>query len=537
MSDKLLAMYIRLSLEDGDLRTSTDKLESNSVSNQRKLLLDYYNSHPYLREYDIVEFCDDGYSGTNFERPNFKRMMGLVRQGEMQCILVKDLSRFGREYLEVGAYLELILPLFGTRFISANDAFDSNDYVGTTGGMELALRNLINGMYSKDLSVKVRSAIKTRNRRGKYWGGQTFYGYKLHPKDKHKLIVDEAVCHNIEIIFDMCISGMSTMQIAKKLNALGIPSPAVYKKQNGGIYNGRVMDDETLWIGGTVRHILNDERYTGKMVTGTRESVGIRSNKMRSLPREKWIVVEGTHEAIITPEIFQQAGEALRSRIRTVNDNTAGNRAHNLFVCGYCGRKLQKSHGKQIHLFCMRARSGDSPDCESLHEDMDILKSNALEVVKLHARLLLQKADYIEKANNPHLEQLRRDIRTAELRLDRIAGTKSMLYEEYKAGKYTKEAFKRIQLENKTESDRLERNIEALKLEIEEWETQHRIVCQSTKNAEGIVALSEYRPEVICRLVERIRVFNGGRMEIALKNADSFENMLVLLDRRPEQAC
>lgn len=160
MPEKTLAMYIRLSVEDGDLRSSTDKSESNSVTNQRKILQSYIEQTHDLLSYRITEFCDDGYSGTSFERPNFKRMMELVRRGDLHCIIVKDLSRFGREYLEVGAYLELILPLFGTRFISVGDAFDSNDYIGTTGGMELALRNLVNGMYSKDLSLKIRSAVK-----------------------------------------------------------------------------------------------------------------------------------------------------------------------------------------------------------------------------------------------------------------------------------------------------------------------------------------------------------------------------------------
>lgn len=185
-------------------------------------------------------------------RPNFKKMMEMVRHGEIQCILVKDLSRFGREYLEVGAYLELVLPLFGTRFVSVGDAFDSNDYIGTTGGMELALRNLVNGMYSKDLLLKIRSAVKTRNRRGMYWGGQAFYGYRLDPADKHKLLVDEAVRSTIERIFAWCIAGKSTMEIAKRLNALKIPSPAAHKRQNGEHYNGRVLEKETLWLGGTV---------------------------------------------------------------------------------------------------------------------------------------------------------------------------------------------------------------------------------------------------------------------------------------------
>lgn len=527
MPEKTLAMYIRLSVEDGDLRTSPDKSESNSITNQRKILQSYREQHSDLRSYHIVEFCDDGYSGISFERPNFKRMMELVRHGEIHCILVKDLSRFGREYLEVGAYLELILPLFGTRFVSVGDAFDSDDYIGTTGGMELALRNLVNGMYSKDLSLKIRSAVRTRNRRGLYWGGQAFYGYRLDPADKHKLLVDEAVRTTVERIFEWCIAGMSTMEIAKRLNALKIPSPAAHKRQNGERYNGRILENEALWIGGTVRKILNDERYTGKMISGTRETVGIRSNKMKSIPKEDWIVVEGTHEAIISPEIYQQAISALKSRIRTINNNTAGNRSQNLFICGYCGRRLQRSHGKQVHLFCMRARFEHSPGCESLYEDVDTLQANALRVVKMHAELLLSKSDYIRKLDSSRREQIKSQLSIAETTLGRINSTKGLLYEEYRAGKYTKDRFKAIQQANQAEYERLQVQTKELRKELEDWNKQYDAACNTTQSVRDIMALSEYRPEVIARLVNQIRIFENGRLEIELHNADAFEGFLM----------
>lgn len=413
MPEKTLAMYIRLSVEDGDLRSSTDKSESNSVTNQRKILQSYIEQTHDLLSYRITEFCDDGYSGTSFERPNFKRMMELVRRGDLHCIIVKDLSRFGREYLEVGAYLELILPLFGTRFISVGDAFDSNDYIGTTGGMELALRNLVN------------------------------------------------------------------------------------------------------------------ERYTGKMISGTRETVGIRSNKMRSLPREDWVVVEGTHEAIISPETYQQAISALKSRIRTVNNNTAGNRSQNLFVCGYCGRKLQRSHGKQVHLFCVRARFEHSPGCESLHENVDALQSNALQVVKLHAKLLLSKSDYIKNLDSSKREQIKSQIRIADMRLGHINSTKGFLYEEYRAGKYTKDRFKEIQQTNQMECERLQIQIKDLRKELEDWNKRYYAACNTTQSVKDILALSEYRPEVIARLVDQVRVFENGRVEIEFRNVDAFERLLL----------
>ena len=247
----------------------------------------------------------------------------MARNQEIHCIMVKDLSRFGRNFLEMGNYLELILPLYGVRFISINDAFDSDDYLGVTGGLELALRNLINNMYSRDLSPKVRS------------GGNGFYGYQVHPHNKKRLIVDEQVRDIIVMIFESCVAGMTTSEIAQMLNDMGIPSPLEHKRRNGGFYNGVVKEETGIWL-----KIWTDERYTGKMITNTRETEEVGKPKMRSLPRDQWVIVPGTHEAIISEELFRTAQNALQGRIRNVNKNTAGNRANNLFVCGCCGRVL-----------------------------------------------------------------------------------------------------------------------------------------------------------------------------------------------------
>ncbi len=396
---KVLALYERLSMEDADLRT-TKKVESNSISNQRKLLQDYYDTHTELQEYEIVEYCDDGYTGTNFDRPQFMIMMEKVRAREIHAIIVKDLSRFGRDYLEVGTYLELILPLFGTRFISVNDNFDSNNYIGTTGGIELALRNLINGMYSRDLSVKIRSANKTRSRRGDYWGGFAFYGYLLNPRDKHKLIVDQEVVPIILRIFQECIDGLSASQSAKGLNTDGIPSPVEHKRAIGGKYNGRVMENQSIWTASAIIRILKDERYTGKMVSNKRETIGISTNKMRALPSDEWIVVNDTHEAIISQEMFELAAAARKGRIKTVNKNTAGNRADNLFVCGHCGRRLQKSHGKITHLFCTKAGVVEESPCARIHEPIEELEYKVLTLIKMFAKAFVEKAVQVKAATS-----------------------------------------------------------------------------------------------------------------------------------------
>ncbi len=530
---KKMAFYIRLSMEDFDLKSS-DKTESNSVTNQRKLLLDYCDSYPEFEEYDIIEFCDDGYTGTNFERPRFMAMMELARQKEIDCIMVKDLSRFGRDYLEVGAYLELILPLFGTRFISVNDNFDSNNYVGTTGGLEFALRNLINGLYSKDLSIKMKSANRTRNRRGEYWGGTAFYGYVLDTKDKHKLTVDTAVSKVIERIYKECIEGRSASQTAKNLNDDGISSPAAYKREHGDFYNGRVVDDDTIWTASTVLRILKDERYTGKMISNKRESIGVSTGKMRPLPKEEWIVVEGTHDAIISQEIFEQAAIARTGRIKTVNKNTAGDRANNLFVCGHCGRKLQKSVGIVTRLFCMKAGVSSQSSCAGVHEPIENLQIQVLKVVKIFAKILTEHVAETKMHRNregPYWEKKAAEI---QRRLQSLQNGKLDLYEEYKCGRITRTKFIAMQEKRQMEMDCLKDDLAKIEQERDGLKNKEERMGKLAEDAKDIWALSEYRPEVIRKLVEKIRVYGHGRIEIDLLSNDAF--IMELLESAKELA-
>lgn len=521
---KVMALYIRLSDEDEDIGNPAGKQESNSVTNQRRLLREYYAGHPGLHKYELREFCDDGYSGTNFDRPGFQAMMAQVRQKTVGCIMVKDLSRFGREYLEVSSYLELILPLFGTRFISVNDSFDSADYAGTTGGIELALRNLINGLYSIDLSKKIRSAMKTRNRQGKYWGGWGFYGYLPNPADKHKLVVDENVRPVVEKIFALCIAGSSTTQIACQLNQEGIPCPAAYKRRNGLGYNGKIMEDGPVWLRGTVRKILNDERYTGKMITGTRESEGMRCNKMKKLPQEEWTVVEGAHEPIITEETFQKARAAMQSRIRTVNQNTAGSRKENLFVCGFCGRKLQKSGSRVVHLVCPKARTLPDTPCANVYAELGQIQEKTLQVVRLMAKALLEQSEKHSTTVASESGKLESEIKQLQRQIKQLQSSKLELYEDYRAGKLTKERFMEIQSSNQLKAEGLGHKAESKKKQLDQLQWNLQQLEGHSQPAEDVWVLASYRPEVICKLIEAVKVFGDGRIELEMKFQD------VLLD-------
>jgi len=519
---KKLAAYVRLSIEDGDVLEASNKIESNSISSQRGLIMDYYENSSGLKEYEIEVFCDDGYTGTNFNRPAFQKMMEDIKMGRIHAVIVKDLSRFGRDYLEVGAYLELIFPLSGTRFISINDGFDSNEYIGSTGGLEIALRNLINGMYSRDLSVKSRSAIATRNRQGKYWGGFAFYGYILDPEDKHRILVDEEVRSVVQRIFYECISGYSTAEIAKRLNSDGIPSPAARKKMKGQKYNGRIVESKSVWIPATIRKILNDERYTGKMISGTRESVGINTKKFRTLPKEEWIVVEGTHESIVSQECFDAAKTALKSRIRTVNKNTSGDRANNLFVCGYCGRKLQSSPAKIVHLYCGKSRTVIDAVCGGLHEDYEQLKSAVLKILRFFAKILMDEVVLQNATIRESIPKLKKQIKELEYRIQQLENSKLDLYEDYRNDNISRERFIELQSERQEENDKLQHLRNGCEKELQEFISKDQHLSEAISSAQEIQALSEYNPKVIRKLVKKIHVYENGKIEIELLSNDDF---------------
>lgn len=231
VGEVFLAFYLRLSMEDGDIISDENKDESNSIVHQRELLSRYRKEQRLYPNLKVLEFVDDGYSGTSFNRPAIKELLSLVKEGKICCILVKDISRLGRNYLDVGDYLEQVFPFLGVRFISINDHYDSDDYLGTTGGIDLALRSLFYDWYSKDLSVKMRSALKIRRERGDFTGPFAPFGYQKSKTVKNRLEIDKEAAVYVKRIFQLACLGYSTGQIAVQINKEGIPTPMQYKNR------------------------------------------------------------------------------------------------------------------------------------------------------------------------------------------------------------------------------------------------------------------------------------------------------------------
>jgi DNA invertase Pin-like site-specific DNA recombinase len=293
------AIYVRLSKEDGD------KEESDSIGNQKELISRFLASKP---EICIEEtFVDDGFSGADFLRPSFQKMLLKLKSGEINCVVVKDLSRFGRNFIETGRFLSTIFPALGVRFIAINDSIDSaGERSAADNQVIIPVRNLINDAYLRDISIKVRSQLEVKRRKGDFIGSFPMYGYLRDPDDRHKLIIDPVASETVLDIFHWKIEGMSQKGIADKLNAGGVLCPAEYKRFICGFRysSGFQINSKALWSAVTVGRILRNESYIGSLVQGRRTTPNHKVKKVIEKPREDWAIVENHHPAIIDRDDF-----------------------------------------------------------------------------------------------------------------------------------------------------------------------------------------------------------------------------------------
>lgn len=293
----LCASYSRLSQDDGD------KEESNSIVNQKALIRDFMSEYPELQL--VEEYADDGFSGVNFERPDFKRMMQDVKSQRINCIIVKDLSRFGRNYIETGKYLEQVFPFLGVRFIAINDSIDTSRAQSDAEQFILPFKNLFNDSYCKDISTKVRSQLAIKRKNGDFVGSFASYGYVKDPGNHNQLIIDPEAAEVVRSIFTWKIQGLSAERISDKLNSLGVLCPMEYKRLHGmKVSTNFRTNDKAKWSPVSVLRILKNELYVGVTTQGKTTTPSYKIKRLVEKPESEWDRVEGTHEAIISQDVF-----------------------------------------------------------------------------------------------------------------------------------------------------------------------------------------------------------------------------------------
>ena len=390
-----VAKYLRISNEDVDLK-SAGKEESNSVSNQRNLLNSFLAQHSEFANASIVEFCDDGWSGKNFERPGVRAMLEEVKQGKIHCIVVKDLSRLGRDYLTVGNYISRIFPFMGVRFIAVNDGLDSTR-PGDVDSLDTSFKSLLYDLYSRDLSRKVRSAKRFRAQRGDFVAPFAPYGYMKSPENHNQLVIDPPAAEVVRRIFRLMASSHSAMDIARMLNAEGVPTPMLHKRAAGCTRSRWPSVGETnFWTSNTVTKILRDKRYIGTNIYGRRVRDIVGSTHTVKARPEDWVVVTNTHEPLVSQEEFDWAQAAMRE-FKEHDGYADRNPLARKVRCGVCGHILAQSKGKSCTFFCSTARYLEDTICARIHISQDELRTAILESLRAQAAVALEQEEFVEK--------------------------------------------------------------------------------------------------------------------------------------------
>ena len=461
------AIYLRLSIEDGawEHKESRGQDESNSISSQRRMLREYISKDKELSKQELAEFCDDGFSGTSMDRPGMQELLKQVKQGKIGCILVKDMSRFSRDYIELGTYLNQIFPFMGVRFIAVNDHYDSKEHEGSTTPLDTAFQTLLYDLYSKDISVKVKSSFENKCANGEYVFGQVPFGYEKSRTEKNVVVVNEQEAEIVRRIFSLAGDGLSSTQIAKRLIEEHVPTATQMRHPER-----KAAREHHTWSGTMVRGILNNRFYLGEMAYGksVRKSVGSKAGI--AVPKEDWKVIPGHHEPLVTPEVFARV-----SSFRP-EQSTKRKRAKHPFTgkiyCGGCGYSLNYKPGSKNniprHFWCRKHALLQIPDC-CTYFNAAILEEIVL--TELYRELmrrgeLIKQRESLERFQKEELQKLGKDRENFRRQYHDLQKEKDTLYELYASGQMDASQYR-----NKADESALQ--MQELSCKMEETERQY----------------------------------------------------------------
>lgn len=518
-----IAIYLRISQEDIGLKTDS-KSESESISNQRNLLTDYVKTNFPGRE--IIEFCDDGWSGKNFQRPAVSDMLAQVKAGIIKCIVVKDLSRFGRDYIEVGNYISRVFPFLGVRFIALGDGYDSIR-PQDVDSINTSFKTLIYDLYSRELSRKVRAAKRRKAEQGDWVCGFTPFGYIKDPQNINHLIADPESAKTVRRIFLMAVSGMGSIEITRTLNAENVLTPMMHKLNIGT--NQPFMtciNEDNFWMQSAVARILRDERYTGKNIYGKRTRDIIGNSHTIQTSRDSWVVVGESHDAIITQEEYAKAQNALRKYHELHCTPKSNHPLRGKLVCGVCGHIMCRSNGKEAHYYCKTPKQTEAYPC---HDNI-LPEADMIDIVLVAIRNLARLAVELEKILATKQDSVQLDRKELFKSLQSLQQQKAQLGDRLKT---LYEAF----VDRTISRDEYIGQKQTLSLQLEEHDRQivaleKKVNClDAPDNNTAIEAVKHYTAvdvlsdELSAQLLERAKVYPNGELEIQL----NFQNELEAL--------
>ena len=506
------ALYIRLSKED------ESEGPSQSVQNQESLLREFVQQHR-LSVYDT--YIDDGWSGTNFDRPAFQRMIADIEAKKVNMVITKDLSRLGRDYILTGHYMERYFPEHRVRYISLLDGIDTG--VDSTANDITPFRAIMNDMYAKDISKKIKSVKRDKQRKGQFIGGKPVYGYKMHPTEKNKIVIDEEVAPIVRRIFALALSGMSCRNIATLLNQEGVPTPATYANltvAKPGPYTG-------LWSSERISDMLQNETYVGNMVQGRSVKISYKSKKCLKQNPANWVVVEGTHEPLVDRETFQKVRMLVNSR-RHTRSRTYDFLLKGLIFCHECGYPLavlnrKNAKGEDVLYFVCRTYQRFTKagvcTCHSIKEKTvtDAVIAKVREVCQVYLNpddLLPAAQEAVENARKQ--SSLETELQTLQSKIDSLTANLDRMYTDRLIGLLPEADFQRIFGRIKLERERLEEKQQELELR---QKSPVRSEDRARELVQRFIETAGENRELLVSLIERVELTEDKEIIIKFRFA------------------
>ncbi len=524
--------YVRLSNFDNN------KKDSDTLENQKNIILNYLKDKEEFKLFEIYE--DNNYTGTNFNREGFETLLEDVRKGKVNCIIVKDLSRFGRNYIECGNYLEKIFPYINVRFIAINDNYDSNNE-NASEILLMHLKNIVNELYVKDISKKINIVLKEKQKNGEFIGAWASYGYLKDPNNKNKIIVNEETAPIVKYIFELRLQGYSYDKIAIKLNEENILSPYAYLYKIGILQNEK--NKNIKWTNISVKNILHNQVYTGDMVQGRKISDLCKNQKEMLLPKDKWIIVENTHEPIICKEIFNKVQEinnnAKNIYLQNNENKLINNKTENIFKglikCGSCNKNLvrrerSRKNKKSIYVFrFFECHYNKEKNCNFKAINEDLVKEIIFEEIKKQIKLAVKLESILNKNKkivNLEENKLNNLIQNIDAKLFKIKNFYKVIYEDYTTGLLDEEDYlftKNSYLEKENELNKAKDELVSKLLNLQNNLINENKYLKEFLKFKNIKILTKH---LLRLLVKEIIIYKDKTIQITFNYLDEY-NMLL----------
>ncbi len=534
------AVYLRLSKEDGDVCDEGRKEESNSITNQKRLIHDYLKGREDIHVFK--EYVDDGYTGSDFRRPSFQEMIKDMRAGKINLIIVKDLSRFGREYIEAGRYLQKIFPAAGVRFIAVTDRYDSLTADRTEKNIVIPVKNFVNDAYSADLSVKIRSHLESKRGNGEYTGAYVSYGFMKDGSDHNRLVADPVAGENVKLIFRWKLDGMSNSGIAKKLNSLGIPAPADYKRSLGIHYkSGFQKNLYSGWSPAAVGRILSNPLCKGLVVQGKQERINHKIKKMVAKPESEQSIYRQEDLALIGEKQFDSMQGLLKKDTRTNPGREGAYLFSGILYCPDCGRQMirrKTTHkGKQTIFYICKTYNVEKSCTRHSIKEQELI-ALVTETVKAQVQMAADAAETLKAAEEAR-ERMQTfplpDTRLPELEkeLTDNAAMLSGLYTDWTEGILSEEEYEEMKAFYSGRCEELKRQIRKRRERAEkagEAAGEARQWLDSMTDTGSLLSGTEgeLRRSFICSVIDKIWVYEGKRVEFSFLYQDRMAEVCSL---------